>query len=111
MTKKIVEIRHCEVPLIMHPVVTEVLIQADPNNDGIVYIGNADSQSTVLDAGGVKGISIDEMSKVCVRGSVERQRILVLVRVESKLVPLAEPGGAAAIGRNGSPIAEMQSRP
>lgn len=99
------------VPLNVHPVVTEVSIQADPDNDGIVYIGDADSQSTVLDTGGVEGISIDEIGKVYVRGSVERQRVLVSVRVESELVPLAEPGRAAAIECSDSPIAEMQDRP
>ena len=63
------------VPLAARLVITEVLIQSDPENDGTVYVGNATSQSIVLDAGDVEGISINETSKVYVRGSAEWQRI------------------------------------
>ena len=63
------------VPLDARLVITEVLIQADPDNQGIVYVGNAASQSMQLNPNCTEVITIDETSKVYVRGSAEWQRV------------------------------------
>ncbi len=63
------------VPLDARLMITEVIVQSDPDNKGIVYVGNATSQSVRLDAGEVEIITIDETSKVYVRGSAEWQRV------------------------------------
>lgn len=54
---------------------TEVLVQADPDNGGNVFVGTAISQSVQLIAGAVETISIDTPSKIYVRGSAVGQRV------------------------------------
>ena len=63
------------VPLDARLVITEVIVQSDPDNQGVVYVGNAGSQSFQLGPGEAEVIAIDETSKVYVRGSAEWQRI------------------------------------
>jgi hypothetical protein len=48
---------------------TEVFVQADPDNGGAVFVGNATSQSVQLNAGDSITIPIDTPSKVYVRSA------------------------------------------
>lgn len=63
------------VPLDARLVITEVIVQSDPDNQGVVYVGNANSQSFQLNPGEAVVVPIDETSKVYVIGSVEWQRV------------------------------------
>lgn len=63
------------VPLDARLVITEVIVQADSGNQGTVLVGNADSQSFQLAAGSAVVITIDETSKVWVRGTADWQRV------------------------------------
>ncbi len=56
-------------------VITEVIVQSDPENQGTVWVGNATSQSFQLAPGEAVVIAINETSKVYVLGSVQWQRV------------------------------------
>jgi len=60
-------------------VCTGVVVQADPDNAGAVFIGDINSQSVQLDAGDSESITISDPRKVYVRGSVAGQRVNVHV--------------------------------
>ena len=49
--------------------ITGLLLQADPNNTGLVYVGDADGQHVELAAGESESIDIDCPTKVYVRGN------------------------------------------
>ena len=63
------------VPLDARLVITEVIVQSDPENQGTAWVGNATSQSFQLGPGEAVVIAIDETSKVYVIGSAEWQRV------------------------------------
>jgi hypothetical protein len=60
---------------------TEVFVQADPDNGSAIFIGNAASQSTQLNAGDSITIPINTPSKIYVRsGGSERVNWLAVGR-------------------------------
>ena len=63
------------VPLPLSVTCNDVLVQADPDNGGNVFIGNAVSQSVQLAAGAVWTTSINNPAKIYVRGSAAGQRV------------------------------------
>lgn len=54
---------------------TEVLVQADPDNGGAIFVGNAGSQSIQLNAGDSITIPIDTPSKIYVRAAAGNERV------------------------------------
>lgn len=55
--------------------VSSVLVQADPNNAQAIFVGNQNSQSVQLPAGGVEIIDIDNPVKIFVRADAGNQRV------------------------------------
>lgn len=63
------------VPLDARLVITEVIVQSDLGNQGVVYVGNDTSQSFRLAPGEAVVVTIDETSKVYVRGNANWQQV------------------------------------
>lgn len=57
--------------------ISSVVVQADPDNAGSVFVGDADGQAVELVAGTSETIPIDCPTKVYVRGSVAGQVVNV----------------------------------
>ncbi len=55
--------------------IKSVLIQADPSNTGLIYVGNASSQSIELSASDIYTIDIDNLSKVYIDSSVNGEGV------------------------------------
>lgn len=53
--------------------ITEILVQADLQNQGTLYVGNATIQPIELQAAGAISISIDKIGKVFVMGDCAGQ--------------------------------------
>ena len=54
---------------------TEVLVQADPDNGGAIFVGDTTSQSVQLAPGDSESIKIDTPSKIYVRSVTGNERV------------------------------------
>lgn len=71
----LVDVAAVPIPLNVHS--DTIMVQADPDNVGDVFVGSVTSQSWQLGAGAQREIRINNPNKVYVRGSVANQRVNV----------------------------------